>query len=432
MTDSKPPTIAFVGMTHLGLVSASAAAGKGFPVVCFDPDAELIGRMASGDLPIVEPGLNDLVKDNGARQRFTASLCDLAACDVVYIAPDVPTDDTGKSDLTGIRALVATVTPHLSATAILVILCQVPPGFTRGLDFPKDRLFYQVETLVFGIAVQRASEPERYIVGCAAPEATLPDAYRTLLEAHHCAIVPMRYESAELAKISINMCLVASISVANTMAELCENVGADWSEIAPSLKLDRRIGPYSYLSPGLGIAGGNLERDLATVIRLAGEHDTDAGVVEAWIANARHRRDWVVRTVQALGIQDKTLAVWGLAYKENTHSVKNSPSLATLAQLPDAALRVHDPVVPPTAVGRADAVALADPMVTLDGADALLILTPWPIYRKADPRAISERLTGNIVIDPYRTLDPVASRNAGLDWRSLGVPVDPIETETRS
>ena len=147
----------------------------------------------------------------------------------------------------------------------------------------------------------------------------------------------MRFESAELTKIAINCCLVSSISVANTLAELCEGIGAVWSEIAPALKLDRRIGPHAYLSPGLGIAGGNLERDLATVIRMSEDVGSDAGVVRAWIANSRHRRDWAARTIKRVLLDktpEATVAVWGLAYKENTDSVKNSPSLATLRQLP--------------------------------------------------------------------------------------------------
>src|SRR4029079_1307298 len=132
-----------------------------------------------------------------------------------------------------------------------------------------------------------------------------------------CPILSMGYESAELTKIAINACLVSSISVANTLAELCENIGADWSEIAPALKLDRRIGQYSYLAPGLGIAGGNLERDLATVERFAAKHHTDAGVVRAWVTTSRHRRDWAAQTIRRVLLDANpkaTLAVWGLAY----------------------------------------------------------------------------------------------------------------------
>src|SRR5262249_15164929 len=144
---------------------------------------------------------------------------------------------------------------------------------------------------------ERAMHPERFIVGCADPARGLPPRYREVLDAFNCPILPMRYESAELAKIAINFCLVASIGVANTLAELSEAIGADWSEIVPALKLDKRIGPHSYLSPGLGIAGGNLERDLRTVLDLARDKQTDTGIVQAWIGNSRHRKDWCWRVL---------------------------------------------------------------------------------------------------------------------------------------
>ena len=170
---------------------------------------------------------------NSDRLKFTAEVGDLSACDVVYIAADVPTDDQGASDLSGIRTLIDTVAETLDPHAVLVILCQAPPGFTRNLPIPVERLFYQVETLIFGRAVERAMYPERTIVGCADPSRPLPDSYQRLLSAFSCPILPMRYESAELAKISINFCLVASISVANMLAELCTQIGADWMETLP-------------------------------------------------------------------------------------------------------------------------------------------------------------------------------------------------------
>lgn len=417
-------TVGFVGMTHLGLVSATGTASKGFDVVCYDKDDALTARLRAGDLPVIEPGLDDMLVANGARQRFTSDLADLKACDVVYIAPDVPTDDQGRSDLTAITALIDQVIPALSPTGVLVVLCQVPPGYTRALPLAAERLYYQVETLIFGRAVERATEPERFIVGCADPAAPLPARYRDVLEAFDCPILPMRYESAELAKISINMCLVASVSVANTMAELCEQIGAVWSEIVPALKLDRRIGQYSYLAPGLGIAGGNLERDLATVIRFADEKGTDAGVVKAWVANSRHRRDWAARTIRGAVLANApnaTLAVWGLAYKENTHSVKNSPSLATIAQFPELALRLHDPAVHGAPLPK-NGKQVASALDALTGADALAILTPWPEYKTVAPAAIAAALKGRIVIDPYRVLDGVAVAAAGLDYHTLGMP----------
>jgi UDPglucose 6-dehydrogenase len=420
------PVVAFAGMTHLGLVSATAVSGAGFETVCFDNDAGLIERLRNGDLPVVEPDLPELLNSNAGMQRFTSSLSDIGACDVVYVAPDISTDDEGRSDTSALGALIDLIVPAMHPQAVLVVLSQVEPGFTRALSAPAPGLrYYQVETLVFGRAVERATKPERYIVGCADPRQPLHSQLKMILDAFNCPILPMRYESAELAKISINCCLVASVSVANTLAELCEKIGADWSEIAPALKLDRRIGQFAYLTPGLGIAGGNLERDLATVRRLAAANGTDAGVVAAWVHNSRHRRDWAAHTIRRTLLDrkpDATIAVWGLAYKENTHSVKNSPSLATISQLNGARIRAHDPVVPATAVAATNVEGFADPLAAARGADALMILTPWPDYRRVVPADIARALRGNIVLDPYGVLDASAAGNAGLAYYTLGRP----------
>lgn len=419
------PTIGFAGMTHLGLLSAAAAAERGFPAVALDPDPAHVESLRRGELPVVEPGLPELLAKNVKRLSFTSATADLAGCDVVYLAPDVPTDDAGVSDLGPIRALIDAVDPALGPDAVLVVLSQVPPGFTRSLRRPAARRFYQVETLIFGRAVERALHPERLILGCADPQGPLPRPLAEFLRAFECPVLPMRYESAELAKISINMCLVASISAANTLAEVCEKVGADWAEIAPALRLDRRIGQHAYLAPGLGIAGGNLERDLATVCRLADTHGTDAGVVRAWIANSRHRRDWALTQVheRVLGrTPDPTLAVLGLAYKQDTASTKNSPSLGLLAALAPFAVRVYDPVVPPRSEFHPRLVKAASPLEACAGADALLIMTPWSEFHELRAEAIASRLRGRTVIDPYAVLDAQACRAAGLDYCTLGAP----------
>jgi UDPglucose 6-dehydrogenase len=421
------PRIGYAAMTHLGLNSGVASAEKGFETVCFDADRALLDRLDKGDLPVLEPDLPELLAKNRARITFTGQAVDLKRCDVVYVALDVPTDDGGKSDLAGLDRLLELVVPALGPKATLVVLSQVPPGFTRTRMRPGLSLNYQVETLIFGRAMERALNPERFIVGCADPAQPLPPALQTYLEAFGCPILPMRFESAELTKIAINCCLVSSISVANTLSELCEGIGAVWDEIAPALKLDRRIGQYAYLSPGLGIAGGNLERDLATVIRMSEEVGSDAGVVRAWVANSRHRRDWAARTIKRVLLDanpEATVAVWGLAYKENTHSVKNSPSLATLRQLPGARLMLHDPVVAASAAGHALATGANDPLEAVAGADALMILTPWPQYKGVAPAAIAKAMRGHIVLDPYGVLDGSAARAAGLSYHTLGRSAD--------
>lgn len=415
-------TVGFAGMTHLGLVSAMGMATK-FDVVCYDADDALVRRLQASRLPVSEPDLDDLVRANAARHQFTSRLEDLARCDVVYVAPDIPTDDEGRSDSRGLLALIERVTSVLGPQAALVVLSQVDPGFTRRLSAPAlARRFYQVETLIFGRAVERAMKPERYIIGCADPSVPLPHAYRTVLEAFSANILPMRYESAELAKISINFCLVASVTVANTLAEVCENIGADWSEIAPALKLDRRIGQYAYLSPGLGISGGNLERDLQTVLKIGAASGTDTGVVQAWLHNSRYRKDWTWRTLkEALGSKkDARIAVLGLAYKENTHSTKNSPSIQLLAHLRDYAVAVHDPVVPASVVPFAHPSASA--MDCVQDADVVVLATPWPEYRTLDLERLASAMRGRLMLDPYRLLDGPRAARLGFTYHTLGRP----------
>jgi UDPglucose 6-dehydrogenase len=406
-------------MTHLGLVSAIAGAEKGARMVCFDPDAGLIARLQKGELPVMEPDLEDLLRKNRERIHYTPEPRDLSSCQVAYVAPDVPTDDTGSSDLGPVDRLIDVVSPHLAKDAILVVLSQVPPGFTRARQRPGLQLYYQVETLVFGRAVERALYPERFIVGCPDPAAPLPGAFAGFLKLFGCPVLPMRFESAELTKIAINCFLVATVSTANTLAELCEGIGADWSEMVPALRLDKRIGQHAYLNAGLGIAGGNLERDLATVCRFADKVGSDSGVVQAWISNSKRRKGWAAKTIRKALLDakpDALVAVWGLAYKENTHSTKNSPSLATIAELKGAKLRTHDPVVP--------ASNTRQPLEAAQGADALMILTPWPQYKGIAATDIAKAMKGRIVLDPYAVLDRREAKDAGLMVYTLGRSAD--------
>jgi UDPglucose 6-dehydrogenase len=421
-----PPVIGYAGMTHLGLNSAVAAADKEFGVVCYDPDPRRIASLARHELPVVEPDLAELLERNAPRITFTADVRDLATCDVVYIAPDVSTDDLGQSDLGPVDALISRVDAAMRSDAALIILSQVPPGFTRGRARAGRTLYYQVETLIFGRAIERARYPERFIVGCADPEQPLAPAVAHFLQSYGCPILPMRYESAELAKISINMCLVASVGVANTMAELCEQAGADWAEIVPALRLDRRIGSHSYLRPGLGIAGGNLERDLATVLALSERHKTDGGIVSAWVANSRHRKDWTWRTLETLVLArdpGARIAVLGLAYKEDTHSTKNSPSLALLSHLGDRSVVVYDPVVSPRDA-EVPFAAASSAMEAVQDADVVCIMTPWNEFKRIAPSQLAARMRGRWLIDPLRVIDRSAALSAGLRHVTLGVATE--------
>jgi UDPglucose 6-dehydrogenase len=419
------PRIAYAGLTHLGICSAAAAASRGVATLGFDRDAGLVARLDRGETPVVEPGLEALLREHRRHIAFTTDAAGLAGCDLIYVACDVATDDAGNSELAEVDALLACVLAHARTDAVLVLLSQVPPGFTRARQPPNRRLYYQVETLVFGRAVERATRPERFILGCPDPAEPLPAAWRSFLETFGCPILPMRLESAELAKISINCVLAASIGMANTLAALCERIGADWSEIAPALKLDRRIGRDAYLAPGLGLAGGNIERDLAAAMRLSADHGTEAGLIDALLVNSAHRRDWALRVLHEALLSTSTaveprIGILGLAYKENTDSVKNSPSLALISHLASVPLQVFDPRVAVSAARHPAVVAAPTALDAARGVDALAIMTPWPQFGELSAAAIAAVMRGRLVLDPYRVLDAAASRAAGLDYRTLG------------
>jgi len=417
------PLLGFVGMTHLGLVSAAAAAAKGFHTVAADPDEGCIAALRRGSLPVVEPGLAALLAEHGALLRFESDPAAVADCDLVYVAPDVPVQADGTSDPTPVDALLAWARGAVKPGCVLVVLSQVPPGFTRRRLAPGPALYYQVETLIFGRAVERALEPERFIVGCEDPAAPLPAALTAFLAAFACPILTMRFESAELAKISINLCLVAQLSITNTIAELCEGVGAEWREIAPALRLDQRIGRHAYLGAGLGIGGGNLLRDVATARRLAAEAGSDDAVLRGFEANSRHRRDWALRALsRALaGTVRPRVAILGIAYKQDTAETLNSPGIALAEALGGAMLRLHDP-----AVDLADFAvlgsAIADPLEACEGCDAVALMTPWSVYRTLDPAALATAMRGRILLDPYGLIDAASCAAAGLERHVLGSP----------
>ena len=415
--------IGFCGMSHLGLTSSIVAADKGFHVIGFDFDSSLITSLKNYELPVEEPDLKNLLKKNINKITFTGNLSELAGCEIIYIAADVSTDDKGLSDLSVVKKYMAAVLSYKNDTAVVVVLSQVPPGFTRSYSRKGLDLYYQVETLVYGRAIARAACPERYIIGSANKNADIQTIYKDFLDSHGSPpILHMSYESAELAKIAINCMLVASISAANTLAELCEKLEADWSEIVPALRLDKRIGEYSYIEPGLGLAGGNLERDLASLIKLGAATDSDTGVVEAWISNSERRKNWCYEVLSSCLADIKKspkISILGLAYKVNTHSTKNSPALYFLDQIRGQNIRVYDPIVSGESI----------PFVTtsselLDcvrGCDILVIMTPWEEFKGLTKAVLEKEMAGRIIVDPYGCL---RHRNLGapsFKYFSIGI-----------
>ena len=388
-----PLTIGFVGESHLSYVTAVASAECGmgaWKIVCLAKEHSMH--------VIEEPGLNELLDKNEAFIQLTSSPEDLRDCDIVYIAMDVPTTAQGDGNVKPVLALIDWVKSSINQDATLVVLSQVPPGFTRQVDFPKDRLYHQVETLVFGRAVERALHPERFIMGASARNARMPDTLRSYLEKFLCPIFVMNYESSELAKISINLYLSATVATTNMLAEISEKIEAHWNDIVETLKLDKRIGPHAYLKPGLGLSGGNLERDMATVQKLAREHKTGAGIVDAQILDSQYRLHWVQRKLREVSpSQTSKVGVLGLAYKENTHSLKNSPSINFIKALPRKRVaQVFDPIV--KRVKELEWLPHErSAQAVIDQADVLAVLTPWTEFSSLDYTSFQ----GRSIIDPF-------------------------------
>jgi len=423
--------IGFAGLTHLGIIYSLATAAKGFETVAFDPDVSLVNRISEGAFPVSEPGLIEGWTEHRSRLHYTAKESDLAACSVVFIALDVSTNDQHQSDLEPLRALIGRVIQALGNGTTLVLLNQVPPAFTRSIRkeyadlcaLKRISILYQVETLVFGQAVARALHPERFIIGLPETNDALPAAYQEWLKVFDCPLVCMRLESAELAKTAINLFLVSTVTTTNFLAELCESLGASWSEIVPALKLDKRIGPHAYLKPGLGISGGNLPRDLVTLRLLAQEHSLPSDLIDTWIRESDYRRDWVLRKLRQSGSvfhSGSKLAVWGMAYIANTGSIKNSAGVALLRALPGVSKSAYDPQVKQLPEAPAE-MQIADSAISaIKGADILCVMTPWDEFSKISVSEISAHMKGKDIYDPLGVLDASALRAAGFNYFNIG------------
>jgi len=429
---SGPPALtAFLGLSHLGIVTALGWSAHDLPSLGIDPDPGLVAKLNRGELPLSEPGLLELFEQTREMVSFTDDLTELSECAVVIVSLDVPTDADNVSDVEAIKRLIESALPHVRQDVALVVLSQVPPGFTRSLHESIRRirpdltfeLFYWVETLIFGDAVNRTLHPERFIVGCSDSRQQLPPALEVALRCYACPVLTMSYESAELTKTAINLYLVGAVTYANTMADLCEAIGADWAEMVPALKLDQRIGKAAYLRPGLGVAGGNLERDLMTLRALCRSGDVDATYLDALIDYNTKRFAWVIQKLERWVFTCSsypTVAIWGLAYKKNTNSTKNSTAVRLIGELQGrASMRAWDPLVPAAAdigtIEFAESLAAA-----VRGADCLVIMTDCDEFVNADINRIRTELSRPVVIDAVGVLEGRRHELAGIEYISMG------------
>lgn len=409
--------VGFVGLSHLGLNYLAAAAEKNFSTIGFDINSELISKLNKFEVPLSEPYLEKNLRKNKNLISFSDDFSLIKKCDIVFISQDVKTNKNGTGKLEDIKSLINRTKKFIKKDTILVILSQIQPKFMNNIKFDKTRLFYQVETLVFGRAVERALYPERIIIGCYNKNIPIKKKYLVYLKKFKCPLIKMKYESAELTKIAINIFLTASITTTNVLSEICNRISADWMEIKPALMLDERIGKKAYLNPGLGISGGNLERDIASIKKLTKFEKNLKHLINSFEKNSDYMKSWVYRVLKErklLNNVNKSISILGIAYKENTNSTKNSPSLKLIKSLKGKNIRVYDPKAKLN-IQQKNCKQFKNIKETLLKSNILILMVPWNEFKNI-------KLKKNIrfIIDPFRILRNKEFFKKRVKYFSLG------------
>jgi UDPglucose 6-dehydrogenase len=431
--------VVMVGAGYVGLVSGACFADFGASVTCVDVDEARVARLARGEMPIYEPGLEDLVARNAAAGRLRFAT-DLAAtvphADLVFIAVGTPSRrGDGHADLSYVYAAARALAPHLAGYTVIVDKSTVPVGTAREVarivreanpaaDF---EVASNPEFLREGAAIGDFMRPDRVVLGVesARAEAALRALYRPL-NLREVPMVVTGLETAELIKYAGNAFLATKVSFINEIANLCEAVGADVKDVARGIGLDGRIG-RKFLHPGPGYGGSCFPKDTLALIRIAEESGAALRIVSAAVAaNDAHRARMVHKIRRALGGSEagKTLGVLGLTFKPETDDMRDAPALAILPPLLDRGARVvaHDPqgmaearrLLPPD-------IAYADsPFAAAQGADAVVLLTEWNEYRNLDLPALRARMAGDVLVDLRNVYDPAAAAAAGLRYVGVG------------
>ncbi len=385
--------IGVVGPSHLGIVWSTVLAEKGNKVI----------YLKSARFEVHEPGIKELIDKNikNGNLEYDNSYSRLKECEVVFLSWDTPTDKYNNIQLDLFNRVIAAIIPNINETAIFVVMSQVPPGFMRSIDFPKTRLFHQVDTLIFGQSIDRAFKPEVMVVGRVEGTFSLPNSYSRVLYDIHPYPQFTTFEEAEIYKLAMNAYLAAQIAVTNTMSELCNSFNADWNRVIQGLKCDTRFGGNHYFKPGLGIGGGHLRRDLETIKMLSNKHGFHSDVIGGACSNSDYMEFWALRKLkQCFEInKNSVVAILGLSYKENTDSIKDSASILTIKEL-GCYVYAHDPVA---SFNYQNLVQVNSPEEVLEYSEVLMILTPHDMYKNLDVNEIKKHI--DIVIDPYGVLN---------------------------
>ena len=316
--------IVYLGLSHLSLCYSSAALTKGYKVTIVDFKKN-VENYISGKFNINEPKLNNILNKNRKNFLITHDFNYLKTAKIVFLAKDLKTSKKNKIETQEIIDLLKKVR-QLRNKKILVIKSQVPVGFTRKLNWKKSLKFHYVETLVFGEAVDRATYPERIILGKYNNNIKIPKVLSRYIKNFYCPILEMNYEESELTKGFINTYLVSQVITTNYLNEFSKKYRADWQKIKNALRLDKRIGKFAYLNPGLGLSGGNVERDLKTISDTRRSLKLHSNLTDLYLKNSNYYKEWPLRIIKQNCNNKSKIGILGYTYKENTLSSKNSPS----------------------------------------------------------------------------------------------------------
>jgi len=430
-----PLRITVLGLWHLGCVTAACCA-RHFRVVGLDFEAATVEKLRQGQAPIFEPGLNELIAQGIAAERLTFSTDPATACagaDVLWLCYDTPVDEQDRSDAEAVLAPLRRALPHLPAGAVVLISSQLPVGTCRRLEaeFPQTTFACSPENLRLGRAIEAFEKADRVVVGVRHDSARprLEQLFRPFTS----QVLFMRTESAEMVKHALNSFLALSITFINEIACLCETVGADAREVAAGLKSDVRIGPKAYLGPGGPFAGGTLARDVVTLTRLASEQQQAISLIPAIKLSNDQHRGWMFRRIKSRlqELRGRTIAVLGLTYKPGTDTLRRSVAIELCRELiaAGATVRACDPVVrslpADLAAGAGSREGVGVTLVTslaeaVAGADAAVVCTEWPEFRRASLAAAAASMRQPLFIDANGFLEKELKGIPAVEHLSVG------------
>jgi UDPglucose 6-dehydrogenase len=420
--------IAVIGTGYVGLVSAAGFAELGNEVYCIDIDADKIAGLKAGEIPIYEPGLEELVARHADRLHFSTDLAPaLEHARLLFVAVGTPPTYSGDADLSAVHAVVQSM--PASERHALVMKSTVPVGTGSSIK----RLFQEQgkpgfryvscpEFLKEGSALDDFLNPDRVVVGDDGDWAG--DAVVDLYSPLEAPLVRTDIPSAEMVKLASNAFLATKISFINEIANVCDETGADVTEVAKGMGLDARIGP-KFLQPGIGFGGSCFPKDVSALKQLAGNSGYHFQLLTSVIeVNELQKRRVIQKLQKHLGsLVGKTVALLGLAFKPNTDDMREASSLVLAARLQadGARVRAYDPVAEDEARHLMTGVEFAsDALDAVTGADACVLVTEWAEFGELDWAEVATRMEGNLVIDGRNFLEPKTVASAGLAYEGVG------------